>query len=141
MIAAAVVFIVSLLAILALFLVKNREERTGRQFAPQVRRHMDHRADELKVLMTRGRAELAKLPPEIVYLSRLAVHDLALGAAALARTLEQQAHRLADLVSHKHHFERRETTNEFLKQVSEHPIRDSRSNGAGKNGNGLDTNA
>jgi len=47
------------------------------------------------------------------------VREAALGLAASARYLERQAHRLADLVSHKRGFERRETKSEFLKQVTD----------------------
>jgi hypothetical protein len=43
-----------------------------------------------------------------------------LGFAAFARSSERQAHRLADLVSHKHGFVPRETRSEFLRKMSEH---------------------
>ncbi|OHA12060.1 MAG: hypothetical protein A3J10_01350 [Candidatus Sungbacteria bacterium RIFCSPLOWO2_02_FULL_54_10] len=64
-------------------------------------------------------ADLAKLPPELLHLSRVLLHDIVLGTAATLRFLERKAHELADLVSHKHHFERRAPRSEFLKKVSE----------------------
>jgi len=86
------------------------------------------RAQQVKELLDAARVDLAKVPPEGVRLFRIGIHMLALGFAALARTAERYAHRLADLVSYKHRFEKRDTRSEFLKKVSEH-----------KNGNGLDT--
>lgn len=116
----AVIFFLALLGIVALFAVKYWETRTDKQLAPITREKADERALEFKDFLARSRVELAKLPPTLVYISRFAVHEAALGAAALARMLEHQSHRLADLVSHKHRFERRETNSEFLKQVSDY---------------------
>lgn len=117
---AAVVFGLSLIAIVALFELKRREGKSGRVYLPALRAEMDVRALRLKDLITAAEADLAKLPPEAVHLSRVGIHVLALEAARLARFLEGQAHRLADLVSHKHRFVRRAPRSEFLKKVTEH---------------------
>ena len=66
-----------------------------------------------------ARKDMQDLLPRAVLLSRFLVHEAALGIARAARYSERQAHRLADMVSHKRGFERRETRSEFLRKVSE----------------------
>ncbi len=117
---AAAIFFVSIAGIVGIFVLKSRELRTNRVFAPSLREKMDIRALQAKELLAAARVDLAKLPPTLLHLSRFLVHELALGLAVLARMLEKQMHRLADLVSHKHRFEKRETRSEFLKKVAEH---------------------
>lgn len=119
MLYALVIFIVSLLAIAALFTLKYWELRTGRTLLPSLRVKADEQALRLKELLIAALLDLAKLPPNALRLSRYLVHEAALGLAALARIGERQAHRLADTVSYKHRFERRETRSEFLKKVAE----------------------
>lgn len=115
-----VVFFVSLVGIASLFGMKSWEQARERTIAPAWRVRADARALEFKAWLGRARGEIQKLPPLLLYLSRVAVHEVALGIAASARFLERQAHRLADMVSHKHRFERRESRSEFLKQITEH---------------------
>ena len=115
---AAVVFGLSLIAIVALFELKRREAKSGQVYLPALRERLDVRALHLKDLITAAEADLAKLPPEAVHLSRVGIHILALEAARIARFLEGKAHRLADLVSHKHRFVRRAPRSEFLKKVA-----------------------
>lgn len=122
------IFVLSLLGIIALFAGKYWEIRFERVLLPALRQKADVRAEQLKELMDAARLDLAKLPPEALRLSRIGIHEVALGFAALARTAESYAHQLADFVSYKHRFEKRDTSSEFLKKVAEH-----------KNGNGLDT--
>ncbi|MFA7309322.1 MAG: hypothetical protein WC050_00250 [Candidatus Paceibacterota bacterium] len=117
---AATLFFGSLIGIAALFGVKYWEVRAGRVVAPGVRTRADAYALQLKDLLHRSRGELAKVPPMLLYMSRIAVHEAALGAAQLARAAERGAHRLADMVSHKHRFERREPRSEYLKQMNDH---------------------
>ena len=127
----------SLTGIMFLFSVKHWEDRNARVFAPAFRLAADDRALRFKVFLGWCESEFHQLGPTSIRVARTLLHDLALSLASLSRASERQAHRLADLVSHKHRFERRESKNEFLKQVSEYPIRNSRemsSNGAGKNG-------
>ena len=122
------IFVLSLLCIVALFAGKYWELRSERVLFAPWRQRMDTGAHQLKELMDAARIDVAKLPPEVLRVSRITVHQLALGFAAFARTAEGYAHRLADVVSYKHRFEKRDTRSEFLKKVAEH-----------KSGNGLDT--
>ncbi|MBV9159248.1 MAG: hypothetical protein JO019_01470 [Candidatus Kaiserbacteria bacterium] len=128
MTAAAIVFLVALVGIVTLFAHKAYELRASRPIAPGLRDRADESALEFKRFLARSQDEIKKLPPEVAYLGRLVLHDLALGAAASARFIERQSRRLADLVSHQRGFQRKETNSAFLKQVSEH-----------KNGNDLET--
>lgn len=127
MVTAAVLFFGSFIGISTLFGIKYWEYSHERVVAEPVRTKADERALELKAMLTQARIEFAKVPPFLVLLSRYAVREGALGIALLARRLERQAHRLADFVSHKRGFERREPRNEYLKRMEEY-----------KN-NGLDT--
>src|SRR5207244_2585564 len=120
MLIAAIVFFLALLAIIALFVQKQRELRRGRVLFPSLKKHADRHADQIKDLMFAASTDLEKLPPEIARLSRTALHQGALSLAALARELERGAHQLAELVSHKRGFEKRETRSEFLKKMTEH---------------------
>ena len=126
---AASFFFGSCIGIAGLFGLKYWEAK-HRTLAPGLRERLDVEALRLKDLLGAARIDLAKLLPHAVRLTRILLHEAALGLAVVARFAERQAHRLADLVSYKHRFEKRATRSEFLKKVSEHK------NG---NGNGLDT--
>ena len=118
---AAALLVLSLGGIAALFALKYREAAAGAALVPETLREAgDERALELKDRLAQLRASLATVPPRLMRAARVVLHDGALGVAALARGLERTAHALADRVSHKHHFERRETSNDFLRQVSEY---------------------
>lgn len=117
---AGILFALSLLGIAALFALKRFEIKRQRTFFPGLRARGDVQAQQLKELALAARMDLAKIPPEALRITRVLVHEGALGFAALARFLERQAHRLADFVSHKRGFEKRETRSEFLKKVAEH---------------------
>ncbi len=119
MIAAASVFFVSLTGLSLLFGLKAIESKRGNIFLPRVRSAADDAALSLKSLLSDLRAMISKLPPACVYLSRVALHKLALGSAQLARLAEAQSHKVADLVSHKRNFEKREPRSDFLRQVGE----------------------
>jgi hypothetical protein len=116
----------SILGLSTLFYVKHWEETRARVFVPNLRLAADEKALEFKALLIQGKEEARKLGPTSIRLSRMLLHDLALSLAALSRASERGAHRLADMVSHKHAFQRRETQNEFLKQVSDVSMRNSR---------------
>lgn len=120
MVFAASTFFVSLGGIGALFALKYWEMRRGEVFFPAMRARADVQAAKLKVLAGAAWLDLAKIPPMTLRIARILIHDAALGIAALARMSERGAHRLADFVSHKRGFERRETRSEFLRKVSEH---------------------
>ncbi|MCR4280762.1 MAG: hypothetical protein NUV88_00295 [Candidatus Kaiserbacteria bacterium] len=129
-----VVFFISLVGIIGLFAVKHWERTHSRVLYSNVRAIADKNAAKLKVLVHMRRAELSKLPPQALVMAKKAVHAGALGAARLARAMESKSHQLADLVSHKHHFEKRETRSEFLKQVGEHPLTPSNGGNTADNG-------
>lgn len=123
-------FILALLAIGALFGIKVWEEKRGRRLAPQLRETLDERALHLKDLLEAGHRDIEKLPPTLVHLSRVTLHLAAVGFGHLAHWVGERSHKLADMVSYKHRFEKRELRSEFLKKVIQH-----------KNGNGLDVEA
>src|SRR5437899_3153626 len=112
----AIFFGVSVLGLAFLFYVKYWEEKNARVFIPGFRLAADGKALEFKAFLVLCQSEFRKLGPTSIHIGRTVLHDLALSLAALSRASERQAHRLADLVSHKHRFERRETKNDFLKQ-------------------------
>ena len=122
------IFLFSLFGVIVLFAVKYWEIRRERIFLPAWRQRADMRAEQLKELLDAARVDLSKLPPLTVRVSRILIHTFALGFAAFARSAERYAHQVADIVSYKHRFEKRDTRSEFLKKVAEH-----------KSGNGLDT--
>ncbi len=117
---AIAVFSISLLSIILLFALKSWEIRRERVFFPVLRQKADVRALQIKELLDAARLDLSKIPPGAVRLSRIGIHQFALGFAAFARKAERYAHQVADLVSYKHRFEKRDTRSEFLKKVAEH---------------------
>ncbi len=132
---AIIVFFLSFAGITALFGLRYWEIHAQRFLAPALRERFDARALQAKELLVAARIDLAKLPPALLRLTRIIIHEAALGFAILARIAEKQAHRLADFVSHKHRFEKRETRSEFLKKVSEH--RNGNGNGNGQSEGGI----
>jgi hypothetical protein len=123
---AIAVFVSSLIGIAALFAQKAWELRRGSTVLPTMKLRADRYASEAKVALERGRVELEHLPPTLVRLSHVVLHQGALAAAAAARYAEREMHRLADMVSHKRGFENRESHNEFLKRMGEHKSGDGR---------------
>ena len=119
MLAALIMFAVSLLGVSALFALKYWEAAHQTVLVPAFRTAADGKAIQLKEFLEYCRATSDQIPPTLVKVLRLVIHDLALGFARSARAAEVQAHRLADFVSHKHRFERRETRSQFLKDVSD----------------------
>lgn len=118
--AAGIVFFLSVVLITGLFWLKYWETRYDRVLWGTWRDRADSRAVALKVRLQHTAWNLSHLAPFAAYLSRFLVHEAAMLFAAVARFAETQAHRLADFVSHKHRFERRETQSDFLRQVSAH---------------------
>ena len=119
MIAAASVFFASLTGLTLLFTLKVIETKRGHTYASRARALADDAALSLKSWLVEVRVMLSHIPPALLYLSRVALHKLALGSAQLARLAEAQSHKVADLVSHKRNFEKREPRSDYLKQVSE----------------------
>ena len=116
---AAIVFGVSLLLLLTLFLVKRIEVNRDQRFAEGIRVRADMGALRIKKILVRGESYLEELPFFLGAVSRYLVHIGALSFAKLARASAKRAHQLADLVSHKNGFKRRETKSSFLREVSE----------------------
>ena len=113
-----IVFGVSLVAIILLFVLKSIEVKRDRRYAHTVRLYADRGALRVKRWFEVSEWYLEKTPWFLNALARYGIHVGALSFARFARTSAEQAHRLADLVSHKHRFERRETKSKFLKDVS-----------------------
>ena len=126
---AIIVFFLALLGIIALFALKMRELRSGHTAIAEWRAAGDREALHLKELLSAAQLDLKKVPPLAVHFAHVVLHFAALEFARAARAASRQAHALADFVSHKHNFQRKETRSEFLKKMSE-----------GKSGNGqMDT--
>lgn len=114
------VFGASLVGVVFLLALKAWEMRREQVIAPRFRARLDSGALMLKAWIEKGEAFLAELPS---LASLIAMKTLAGGSvhlARLARRMSESAYRLADFISHKHNFERRETRSEFLKTMIEH---------------------
>ncbi len=114
-------FVASIFGLLLLFTLKAWEVRHARTIAPSIRVHADAQAILLKAQLMRSGAEAAKVVPFIALLTRLLIHKAALGFASAAHFAAEEAHRLADFVSHKHSFKRQEPRSDFLRQISDRP--------------------
>jgi hypothetical protein len=117
---ALAIFLISLAGIVLLFAFKFWEVRRERVVAPALRARADERAQEFKTVLVRLRGEAEHFLPTLLRLFNGIIRIAALSAAGVARYIERELHRVADMVSHKRNFERRETQNDFLRQVSEH---------------------
>lgn len=115
-----VLFAFSLLGMITLFSVKSWELSHAHKIAPIFRERADKEAVHAKELLLAAQSDFGKLPPLLVHTLHVTLHAAAVDFGHFAHWLGSQAHRLADSVSHKRHFERRETRSEFLKKVSEH---------------------
>lgn len=115
---AACSFFVALFGLGGLFALKQREVTTGRVAMPALRSWADDRALSLKYQIAVLSNEISTWPAKISLIIRYLIHLSALELAKALRAGEMALHRLADRVSHKHHFERRETHSAFLKEVA-----------------------
>ena len=118
-----IVFALALAGLASLFIAKHLEERRGHALFPQLRDRLDSRALIVKGAIRKGFDVAETLPPRLRALYLRSVALSALGAARAAEYFQSKAYGVADRFSHKHRFERRETSSEFLKQVGEHPMR------------------
>lgn len=128
-IAACAVFGTSLILLFLLFVLKRAEIVRGARFGEVFRAQADRGALRIKSLLHVIEEGLAEVPFYLGAIARYLVHISALSFARLARASAQRAHQLADLVSHKHRFQRRETKSQFLREVSE--VKNGRSNDDG----------
>lgn len=114
---AIIVFGTTLVLIAFLFALKRYEMSHARIYGVAWRSKADNLAIRIKGRLATCERYLEHTPDFVVAVLRWGVHVLALLIARAARNSERHAHRLADMVSHKHNFERRETRSDFLKQV------------------------
>lgn len=121
--AAGITFGFSLFGIFAIFIMKKIEVSRGTLFGGSARDSADLFALRVKWVFLVIEWYLSRLPDFLFLLSRHAVRAGALYLARAARYAEAQAYHLADFVSHKRNFERRETKSNYLKKVSEHSMR------------------
>ncbi len=116
--AAVITFLVTLLLIFVLFAFKRVELARGARFGERGRAAADRGALRLKSQLQNVEGFIENIPWFIGVMVRYGVHVGALSFARLARVSEREAHRLADLVSHRHRFEKKETKSKYLKNVS-----------------------
>lgn len=119
----SMIFIVSLVCISGLFAVKKWELSHDSQFYPDLRAQADERALRLKDTLAHSREYAGEIPPLLMRLASIIVHEGALAFASAARILERGAYKIADFVSHRRYFSPRETRSEFLQKVSEYKYR------------------
>ncbi|MBI2610863.1 hypothetical protein HYW60_02935 [Candidatus Kaiserbacteria bacterium] len=120
MIVAYTVFFLSLALLVGFFGLKEWERKGARVLFPSLREKLDRIALRLQDLMIALKRDAEKIPPELLHISRILIHEIALSLASTLRFLSLQAHALAELVSHKRNFVRRAPRSEFLKKVIEH---------------------
>jgi len=122
MIFAGTAFFLACAGIIGLFTLKRWEEEHQRMVLSEFRRGADEKAVKLKAMILASSHDLEKLPPLLLAIASAIVRVLAIGFGHLAHWIGERSHALADLVSYKHRFERKETRSEFLKQVTDYPI-------------------
>lgn len=113
-------FLLSLFGIAGLFALKNWEEKNGRMVAPNLRAKTDELGRRVRDLLIALEADFEKLPSIALHLARIVIHKIIRISAWALHALAYQTHRLADLVSHKHSFQRRAPRSEFLNKILEH---------------------
>lgn len=119
---AGAAFFFAFFGLVGLFALKRWEGLHDRILFPEIRRKVDEGALRIKSFMLAVLQNFGTLPYILLYSLRISVHVSAIGFGHLAHWIGERSHSLADLVSHKHRFERREPRSEFLKKVIEHPI-------------------
>lgn len=103
-----------------MFAFKHREVRAGRELLPSTLREKgDEQALAFKEFLGQMRGEARTWPAKLLVIGRVLARRAMLSLAVAARATERKAHLLADRLSHKHHFAPRESTNSFLRQVSD----------------------
>ena len=117
--AAVTTFGASLFLLVVLFGLKRVEVNRGARFGEGLRTRADLGALRIKRLLAMSEWYLEQAPFFLAALTRYGIHVGALSYARIARKSAESAHSLADLVSHKRGFQRRETKSQYLRDVSE----------------------
>ncbi len=119
MVLATTGMVLSVLGLSALFWAKWYEARAGHVFAPGLRARGDRFARDTKQTLLHLTEHIRHLPHTARIITRYFVYLGAKGTARFAQSLEHASHRVVEHISHKNRFERKVTTNEFLKKVRE----------------------
>ena len=123
MLTAGIAFFGALFGIGSLLFLKRWELSHNRTVFSDTRQKADQYALQLKGHIFRAAYSVETLPTIFLMVLQRVVRRGAIAFGHLAHWLGGRSHELADLVSHKYRFERRETRSEFLKKVIEHPMR------------------
>lgn len=115
-----VCFASALVALVLLFVVAYAEERRGALFLSRAQGALDLWALGVERRLAHAGRVLDHWPTYVAQVGYYSVHVTAVLVALLARAAEKRAHRVADFVSLKRSFIRRETKSDFLKAVQEH---------------------
>ncbi len=120
MTALTAVFSATLLGITGLFGLRMWEVKRGGRVLETARTNADELARFLKHALQRFGAQMRRFPSLMLLITRYFIHLGAKAFARFARKMEEAAHQIADRMSHKHRFQRRESQSQFLKDVVEH---------------------
>jgi len=120
MVVLTVTMVVAIVGIAALILLKWWETTSGKILLPATRMRADETALSVKARLMRFARSAKRFPAISILVMRYFIHLGAKAFARFARKAETGAHKLADRVSHKHRFQRRESNSQFLKEVAEH---------------------
>lgn len=116
---AASLFGISLLGLVGLFSLKLWEISAGYEYAPALRRRADGQALRIKRWVVLAARVIEHFPAFVLWSLRFSIRYGAVMTARVAKSTERGAHWLADMVSYKHSFERREARSDFLRRVQE----------------------
>ncbi len=119
MVLATTGMVLSLLGLTALFGAKWYEARVGHVLLPGLRTRGDGIARSTKQTLLHVTEHVRHLPHTARIVVRYFVYLGAKATARFAQSLEHASHRVVEHISHKNRFERKATTNEFLKKVRE----------------------
>ncbi len=120
MAALTAVFSATLLGITGLFGLRMWEVKRGGRVWEKIRSRADELARFLKYALQRFGSQMRRFPSLLLLITRYFIHLGAKAFARFARKMEESAHQIADRMSHKHRFQRRESQSQFLKDVAEH---------------------
>lgn len=115
-----VAFSIALCAIVFLFSIAYLEAARGTVVSPRIERVFDTWATGTHTGLMHIGHMVDHWPTYMMQFGYYLVHVAAVLVALVARAAERRAHAVADFVSHKRSFTRRETQSDFLRAVQEH---------------------